>query len=149
MKTDTTISFSLESLDATEWLHLVQEKLDDVDQYANFGDIASMLSMAESGLSASLYEKETCPIVMLEDIAKVDLDVFVYPHDLELPYEISASFGVVGDQFVSDYFQEFDVIIPFAKSVKLNFLIGENEITWQTETRNIFGQVVATPNISK
>jgi len=65
---------------------------------ANLSDVNAMMLMAASGLSATRYRRDDCPMRVIDDTTiEFDLGFFVFPAPLDLPYTLSASIGTLDE----------------------------------------------------
>ncbi len=142
------ISFAGPGSDTTpdRWLHLEQKAIPAVVSYANLYDLIQMYNRAASGLSATTWQKQDCPVEITgPNTARVTLDLYVWPSSLDLAYSLSAGMGTISDPERIDLEREFDLVVPLTDTVDIGFLF-DGSLAWQTEAVNRSGEVVPQPD---
>ena len=141
-------------LPATEasdrWLHLEQQAVPLSQRNATLADMVQMFNRALSGTSARSYQVDKCTAATLPGNSRVivALVVYVWPSSLDLPYELSASYGAVADGNPVEIEREIDVAVEGAASVTLPWLVGAPLAWWQIPCVNEWSEPVADPTIT-
>lgn len=114
------------------WVNLEQD-IAAMPGRLTFFDLAQMLGMARSGLSAWAYEGNSCPLTVNDDgTVTISLGFYSWPSSLDLPYTVTANIGELREWEVAEVEREFDLVIPETDLVELPFILSGAVIEWQT-----------------
>lgn len=124
-------------------LRLEQQPVDDGS--LRLQDLAAMLSLAASGISARTYQSRSCTAWLEDGLLKVSLGLYVWPTDLTLEYELHGDLVEPAAQTPVELEREFDLVVGMTDRVALPFLSRQAKLSWQTPCYNDLGEVVPQP----
>lgn len=111
------------------WVHL--EQMPVPDNALNLKDLARMLALVRSGVSAHAYRQPNCPCSVYEGTVEVPLEFFVWPSAPGLPYALQATHGDLGAGEAIMMEREFSVVVDFNRDIDLPFFIAADfTCTW-------------------
>ena len=97
------------------WARLTQEPIPSSADEANIKDLHQMIAAAMAGESAYEYVYDSCPyVVIIDGVVRITLPFFVWPSDLGLAYDLTASAGTISPGVAHEEFRSFDVIFDHA-----------------------------------
>ena len=132
----------------SEWVHLEQAGLPELDQWANFADAVQMRARAMSGLSAWSYIKDSCPLTINDDgTVDVALDFYSFPSAMDLNYRVTASIGTLGEWIRVELEKEIDVIFE-GRRVELPWVASMASVEWISPCFRRDGSQIARPHIT-
>jgi len=111
-------------------------------------DLANMLALVRSGISAYTYITQSCAATLINGQVVVPLTLYVWPSLPDLEYELSAAipaWTAIGPAVAVEQERDFDLVIELSDSVDLPCLAAGLEITWQTPAISGRGGVVDPP----
>lgn len=131
---------------ATPWVNL--EQLPVADNSLGLKDLARMLTLVRSGVSAHAYRQPSCPCSIYEGTVEVPLEFYAWPSAPGLPYELQAPQGdlVLFEAVFIE--REFSVVIAFNKEIDLPFYA--DALSWAWADMPCFdrmGNEVARPHV--
>lgn len=112
-------------------------------------DLAAMLALVRSGVSAKTYRATTCPASVVDGQVLCPLDLWVWLVPLSLPYTLSANQGELGERIPVTLEREFDLVINFERTVQLPF--ATSALAWEWSAMPCLdgkSQVVAPPKVT-
>jgi hypothetical protein len=108
-------------------LSLEQEPV--ADNRLTTTDLAAMLALVRSGVSAKTYRAATCPASVVAGQVICPLDLWVWPVPVGLSYTLAANQGELGERIPVTMEREFDLVINFERTVQLPF--ETSSLTWE------------------
>lgn len=111
------------------WVHL--EQLPVADNSLGLKDLARMLALVRSGVSAHAYRQPNCPCSVYEGTVDVPLEFFAWPSAPVLPYTLQTTHGELGAAEAIMMEREFSVVVDFNRRIDLPFFIAADfTCTW-------------------
>ncbi len=97
------------------------------------GDVYEMWIRARSGISARNYNPGDCEVSITDDIATFSISFEVYPSDMDLNYNLIASFGELDPlrEVVSER-ENFSIFFNKTDHVELEKIHEDVTFSWQT-----------------
>lgn len=130
------------------WCRLTQEAIPSRADEANLKDLYQMIAAAQAGESAYEYIYDSCPYVVIVDgVVRITLPFFVWPSDLGLAYELTASIGTITAGVAYEEERSFDVIFDHADSYDYE-AVFDGELTPEMPFFAADGHQVDTPEIT-
>jgi len=130
------------------WCRLSQEPIPSSADEANLKDLYQMIAAAQSGESAYEYVYDSCPYVTIVDgVVRITLPFFVWPSDMGLAYDLSASVGTITPGVAHEEFRSFDVVFDHAAAYDCE-AVFDGELTPQMPYFAADGSEVAPPPIT-
>lgn len=114
-------------------------------------DLANMLSLARSGISAKTYIAQSCPASIVDGNVVVPLTLYVWPSRPGHAYTLSAAIPAwteIGPAVAIEQARDFDQIVTLAEIIDLPCLAADLEVTWQSPAITARGAVIDPPEIS-
>lgn len=137
--------------DPSIWLNLQQEPIPEIMRALSFLEIEEMFYAALSGLSSRVYESDACPLTVNKGEVIVWINLFVWPHRMDMNYGLSAAIGEISDPERLTRPREFDLLFPMTSERELDFLIDQEDppvFSWQTPAYDEQGRVIPHPGIT-
>jgi len=123
------------------WLKLEQEQIPDNYDEVSMVDVSAMMSKVLRGSSAKAYAGEHCPYVLLSsDKVTVSLNIYVWPCDPTLDYELTADFGSIGGKTTLLQRRTFDVIFEGSNSEFIGLDVMYAKLNPKMKVYNAFGK---------
>lgn len=112
-------------------------------------DLANMLALVRTGISAKTYIADSCSASLVNGLVVVPLTVYVWPSEEGVEYDLTATlpeWTVIGPAVAVEQERDFDLVIPEAAAVDLPCLAVSNvTFDWQTPAITPKGVVVDAP----
>lgn len=114
-----------ETLDSSidEWVKLEQVDIPNSSQGATIKDAVNMVAYVKQGNSAFDYIADSCIYVSINaGVVTVKLDLYVWPSDINLQYELKTSIGTISDGTKISKPRAFNVIFDKTNTKSLGFI---------------------------
>lgn len=114
-------------------------------------DLANMLALVRSGISARTYIADSCSASLVNGLVVVPLTIYVWPSEEGMEYDLTATlpeWTTIGPAVAVEQERDFDLVIPEAVAADLPCLASGIELTWQTPAITPKGVVVDSPTLS-
>lgn len=114
-------------------------------------DLANMLALVRSGISATTYIVDNCPATVAQGVVIVPLIVYVWPSEPNQSYGLTAAlpaWTTIDKGVTIEQPRDFDLVIEETNAVDLPCLAAGLEITWQTPAITPHGVVIDPPEIT-
>jgi hypothetical protein len=136
------VGFSSASSTSSDIWATLEQEYDGSDNEASLTDLYHMLAYGRAGTSSLEYLIRTCPYVTItEEEVTITLNVYVWPHSLDLEYDITCTEGVASAGELQTIDKSFDVIIDNSSSAVLPYVL-DGEATPQTPYINQYGKLL-------
>jgi len=110
---------------------------------ANLADVNAMILMAVSGLSATSYRRDDCPLRAIDKTTiEFDLTFFVFPAPIDLSYTLSASIGTLDEGKRIEQERSLEVVAEMSRTVDLDGIYTGN-LQARTPAINSEGRIIA------
>ena len=110
---------------------------------ANLADVNAMMLMAASGLSATAYRQDDCPLRVIDDtIIEFDLGFYVFPAPLDLPYSLSSSIGTIDQGKRIEQDRSLEAVAEMSRTAELDGVYTGN-VQARTPAINSDGAIIA------
>ena len=110
---------------------------------ANLADVNAMMLMAASGLSATSYRQDDCPLRVIDDtIIEFGLGFYVFPAPLDLPYALSTAIGTIDQGKRIEQDRSLEVVAEMSRTVELDGVYTGN-VQARTPAINSDGSIIA------
>lgn len=107
------------------WARLEQGYKSSTSDAANLGDLSQMFALARTGHSAFEYVADVCPYAeVVENLVIVQLDFYVWPSDISLPYTLKADLGAISEAERVEEYRSFDVAFQGSDSENLPYIFN-------------------------
>lgn len=114
-------------------------------------DLANMLSLVRSGISAVSHIVQNCPASLVNGKVLIPLTVYAWPSVPDLDYALTPAlpaWTTMDPPKAIEQARDFDLVLPMVSEIALPCLAADLEITWQTPAITDYGVVIDPPLIT-
>lgn len=114
-------------------------------------DVYRMFLRARSGIPASTYKPDGCPVEFDGDLVRISLDFFAWPSARDLQFELASSVEKIAEISVPEIVEEEreqEIIFGLTDHYDLDFLALQASLAWETGCYLSDGSMVSRPHLA-